>query len=227
MPKAKLPDKEFCWNSNLAYAIGLLVTDGCLSNDGRHIVMRSSDTEQMENFKKCLGISNKISKTFNDGWAKKQAFRLQFGNVQLYNWLLKIGLFPNKTYTIGKIIIPDEYFFDFLRGHLDGDGSIVTYVDKWNAFKNPKYIYNRLFTRFLSASERHIKWLQSKIFELAKIKGHLKERRPERDFNTTSVWDLKFTKKDSLKLYPLLYPSKDTICLSRKRRKIEDFIKTL
>src|SRR3989338_4553102 len=43
MPKPKLPLKDFKWSPELAYVVGLLVTDGCLSSDGRHIIMRSSE----------------------------------------------------------------------------------------------------------------------------------------------------------------------------------------
>ena len=85
MPKSKLPIKEFVWAPDLAYTIGLLVTDGCLSNDGRHIVMRSSDTELLETFKECLGINNKVGETRNGDVI---SYRVQFGDVQFYNCLL-------------------------------------------------------------------------------------------------------------------------------------------
>ena len=65
MPQKKLPPKEFIWTPNLAYIVGLLATDGCLSNDGRHIIMRSSDVDLLKTFKKCLGINNKIGETRN------------------------------------------------------------------------------------------------------------------------------------------------------------------
>ncbi|MEK7173371.1 MAG: LAGLIDADG family homing endonuclease [Patescibacteria group bacterium] len=130
MPARKLPFKEFKWTPEMAYAVGLLTTDGSLSKDGRHVAFRSSDKQQTENFKKCLKISNSISKTYADQCKDRPSYLIQFGNIQLYNWFLSIGLFPAKTYTIGKIKIPDEYFRDFLRGHIDGDGSIWTYQDK-------------------------------------------------------------------------------------------------
>jgi len=122
MPNKPLHNYE--WSSNLAYVIGLLVTDGNLSKDGRHITLRSSDTDLLETFKLCLNINNIISQTFNNGFGKKPSYRIQFSNVQLYRWLLNQGLFPAKTYTIGEIKVPDQYFRDFLRGHLDGDGTI-------------------------------------------------------------------------------------------------------
>ena len=133
MPKPKLPNRNFKWTPKLAYIICLLTTDGNLSKDGRHITMRSSEIQLLKTFKKCLDRSvghslYRIAQTKNDRWARRQPYRIQFSNVQLYRWLLKVGLFPAKTYTIGKLKIPKKYFRDFLRGHLDGDGSIVLYI---------------------------------------------------------------------------------------------------
>ena len=224
MPKAKLPDKDFEWTPELAYVIGLLTTDGNLSKDGRHITMRSSDIQLLKTFKKCLNLPYKIVQSRNEKWAKKPCYRVQFSSVQFYRWLLKIGLFPAKTYTIGPLTIPDEYFRDFLRGHLDGDGSVFTYEDYWNVFKNPKYIYTRLYTYFKSASKIHIDWLRENIIKLLNIKGHVNEEGPQRSYQTTSMWKLKFAKKDSIKLLSWLYYSPHVPCLKRKRRITEKFI---
>jgi len=227
MPRAKLPDKNFEWTPELAYIIGLLTTDGCLSNDGRHIIIRSSDIQLLRTFKKCLNLPNKISETFHNGWAKKRSYRIQFGNVQLYRWLLKIGLFPRKTYTIGELNVPKKYFSDFLRGHLDGDGDIRTYRDYYNTYKNPKYIYDRIYTRFRSASKQHINWLRKNIYEILSIKGHTWERKPQRPDQTTSLWALKFAKKDSIKLLSWIYYNPEVPCLKRKRGIAEKFMRSL
>lgn len=48
------------WSKNLAYAVGLIVTDGSLSRDGRHIELTSKDKEQVETFSKILNLKNKI-----------------------------------------------------------------------------------------------------------------------------------------------------------------------
>jgi hypothetical protein len=50
------------WNENLAYAIGLFTADGCLYPDKRHLEFNSKDREQVENFKKCLNLDNRITK---------------------------------------------------------------------------------------------------------------------------------------------------------------------
>lgn len=224
MPRAKLPDKNFQWTPELAYVIGLLTTDGNLSKDGRHMTIRSSDVQLLRTFKKCLNLENKIARSKNDGWAKKSSYRVQFGSVQLYKWLLKIGLFPAKTYTVGKLNIPDEYFRDFLRGHLDGDGCIITYKDFYNTYKNPKYIYTRLWVRFMSASKKHMEWLRKNIYRLADINGHFSERKPWRKDQTVSTWHLKFAKNYSIKLLSWLYYTPTVPCLIRKRKIAEKFI---
>lgn len=219
----KIPE----WTPELAYAIGLLVTDGSMSSDGRHIMLRSAEKEQIENFKKCLKIDNKIGISNNSGWSKNISYRIQIGNVLLYRWFLTIGIYPNKTYSIGAINIPDKYFKDFLRGHLDGDGCITSYQDHYNTFKKPDYIYTRLFIRFISASKTHIIWLRDNIRRIINVKGDLCELKPKRNYQTTSIWQLKFMKKASLKLIPWIYYSKDIPCLMRKRIKAENIFKKI
>ncbi len=41
---------RYRWNANLAYAVGLIAADGCLSKDGRHIILVSKDIEQLLDF---------------------------------------------------------------------------------------------------------------------------------------------------------------------------------
>jgi hypothetical protein len=216
--------KEQKWSSDLAYAIGLLTTDGNLSKDGRHITFRSSDIELLKNFKRCLALKTNIAKTKNDSWAQKPCYRIQFSDKRLFLRLIKIGLFPNKTYKIGKLKIPHQYFKDFLRGHLDGDGCITVYQDKWNTFKKSKYIYTRLTTRFYSASKTHIKWIRETIIKLLDIKGHLCEEKAKRSYQNTSMWVLKFGKKESLKLLRWIYYEPNILCLKRKKLKFKNFI---
>ncbi len=196
------------WSPEFAYAIGLLVTDGCLSSDGRHIDLTSNDEEQLLNFRKCLGIETKIGfKT--SGYLKKRAMRIQFGDVNFYNFLFDIGLMPRKTKIIGAVKIPDEYLFDFLRGHLDGDGTFYSYWDpRWRS----SYMF---YTVFLSASRVHMEWIRAKIFEKLNIKGHMTIA------GKTPMYEVKYAKADSLQLLPKLYYNRHVVCLSRKRKKIE------
>jgi hypothetical protein len=215
--------QTFEWSPKLAYVVGLIVTDGCLSSDLRNIAFTSKDIEQIGNLIRILKLKNKIGFTRNK---KSEAYRINISNVQFYDWLLKIGLTSNKSLTLGKIKIPDKYFVDFLRGHLDGDGSINTYIDKYNAKKNPEYIYERIFVTFISASKNHILWLHNKIMKIVGVKGAIHVSKVKNDFQNP-MYIIKFGKKESLKLLGKIYYSESLLCLSRKRRKYLDFIKNL
>lgn len=229
MAKLRLPNKKYIWSPELAYAVGLLVTDGCLSKDGRHIVFRSCDIDQIEAMRLCLNTHTTIeAPRYEVEHNQKICYRIQIGNVQLYRWLLSIGLFPRKSYTIGQIDIPDELFRDFLRGHLDGDGTIVTYRDSYNISKNPAYIYIRLFVRFISASEQHMMWIRSTLTRLLQVHGDISNYRGPK--STVPLWSLKFMKHESIKLLGWLYYDPYIPYLERKRKKAEQalaIIKTI
>lgn len=215
MPKVKLPLRNYQWSPKLAYVIGLLVTDGNLSKDGRHITLRSSDTDLLETFKFCLNINNSINQTYDNGFGKKPSYRIQFSNAQFYRWLLTIGLSPAKTYSIGEVKVPDQYFRDFLRGHLDGDGTILTYADKYNEYRGRKYNNLRVFLYFISVSHTHIDWLLKRIRELTGLSGSLASNKPANP--RVSMWRIKFSKKEAVKLLIWMYYQDNLPCLERKR----------
>ncbi|MFH0792196.1 MAG: LAGLIDADG family homing endonuclease [bacterium] len=208
-PKSKVLIK---WSPEFAYAIGLLTTDGCLSIDGRHIELTSKDREQLRNFLKCLKVKNRIVyKT--SGYSDRKITRTQFSDVNFYKFLLKIGLFPNKSRILKEINIPSKYFFDFLRGHFDGDGTFYSYWDKrWKS----SFMF---YTEFISASKEHIDWVKRMLFEKIKIRGHI-----TRDGGKIT-YQLKYAKIESLKLFPKLYYNENVICLRRKRLKMEKAFK--
>lgn len=196
------------WTSELAYVIGLIVTDGSLSKDGRHIVFVSKDLEQIETFARILNLDNKISTKKSSYNPQGRYYFTQFGNVKLYRFLLDVGLTPNKTKTIGSLLIPKKYFYHFLRGHLDGDGCTYSYWDKrWKSSF-------MLYTTFVSASKNHIEWIRQQISLFYGINGKV-------TVHNKSLFYLKYAKTDSIKLLKILYSHKGIPCLSRKRFKIQ------
>ena len=197
------------WSPEFAYAIGLIVTDGSLSKDGRHVTLISKDIEMLDNFKSCLNISNKIE-AHSSGYAKENnCHKVQLGDRMFYDFLVSIGLMSNKTKIIKEADIPKKYFADFLRGHFDGDGTFYSYWDKrWKS----SFMY---YVTFLSASKGHIDWLREKMSEAIGVAGHITKAK------TSSVYQLKYAKKESNEIIRYMYYSEDAICLSRKRLKIE------
>jgi len=204
-PKGNIKIK---WSPEFAYAIGLIVTDGSLSKDERHISFTSKDAQQIENFMNCLGLTVKIGKKVS-GYEGREQPNVQFGDVLFFQFLVKIGLMPAKSKIVGEIKIPKKYFFDFLRGTFDGDGSFHSYYDtRWKS----SFMF---YTIFISASKKHIDWLRNEIYMRLKIQGHITHGK------TAKVYQLKYAKTDSFQILKNMYYSREVVCLKRKRLKVE------
>ena len=186
--------------------------------------MRSVDRDLLKTFSDCLNLkNNKIGHTpkesYKDGFIRRRCYRVQFSNVQFYHWLISIGITPAKSYTVGAIEIPPKYFRDFLRGHLDGDGTIFTYRDNATTYKGKTYDYLRVYTKFISVSEKHIKWLSQMMTHYCPVQGSLISR-PAKG-NRVVMWEIKIAKYESLKLFRWLYYEKNLPALQRKRKLAE------
>lgn len=200
------------WNPKFAYAIGLLATDGNLSKDGRHINMTSKDEQLILMFKDCLKLGNKVGMKARGGEKEKKYFVIQFGDITFYEFLMGIGLTPAKSKTLGQLSIPQEYFWDFLRGCIDGDGTI-------GVFKHPESIQPQLRVRLYSASLKFITWLKEEISELSDLEGGWIED----SIKSSRVYKLSFGKQDSIKLLRLIY--NQDCCLSRKYEPVKYLFK--
>ena len=194
------------WSPEFAYAIGLLAADGCLSKDGRHIDLTSKDREQVSLFNKCLGINIKISKKYSG--AGNLSFHSQFGDVLFYQFLMQIGMMPAKSKILSKVAIPKKFFVDFFRGYFDGDGSSCSHFDP--AF--PKSY--RFYLSFTSASPAFVDWLRAEMFDMFGVKGYISYNK-----NTTYI-QLKYAKREAVKICKRMYYSEAVPCLERKRLKI-------
>lgn len=207
-PKPKRLVSE-TWAPNLAYAVGLLATDGGMSPPGHLIDLTSKDREQLENYRYCLNISTPITKKYSGNG--NQYLRVQFKNVFFYSFLLSVGLTPAKSKTLGSLKIPNEFFFDFLRGVFDGDGCTYSYFDpRWRS----SFMF---YSSVTSSSPKFIKWLRRVLVKELSIYGHITTTKNKH-------YQLRYAKKESLKLLKKLYVRPGCVCLSRKRLKIEKML---
>ncbi len=194
------------WSSRFAYAIGLLVADGCVQKDGRHVDLTSVDKAQAELFRKCLGLKTSVS-TKRSGQGNI-AYCMQFSDVLFHQFLMGIGIFPAKSKTIGAVAVPEEFFVDFVRGYFDGDGSSYSYYDP--IFKKSY----RFYLSFTSASPVFIAWFRERLRQSIGVKGYISLNR-----NNPYV-QLKYSKREAVRICVYMYHAKDVPCLVRKRLKI-------
>lgn len=177
----------------------------------------SKDRDLVQLFKKSLHLKQKISYK-SSGLSKEKKYpHIQFGDILFYRFLLKIGLMPRKSKKLKALKIPKKYFFDFLRGHFDGDGCIYSYFD-------PRWKKSFMFyTVFCSASKDHILWLREKIYHMLPIRGHINRAGLHSD-GKGLIYQLKFAKRESLKLIPYLYQNENFPYFQRKFIKVQKIL---
>ena len=155
-------------DKDLWYLVGLIATDGNLSSDRRHIDITSKHQDFLETIKNTLGLKNKVG-TKHRGEGTGEYYRIQIANKNLYEFLLSIGLTPNKSLSLGELKIPLEWVSDFVRGVIDGDGSIR----KWAHSSNGREQWS---LRIYSASSVFIRWLsqiiEASFFAKGRIHGN-------------------------------------------------------
>ena len=199
------------WTPALAYAVGLLATDGGITR-GRNVGFPSADRELVVHLLTCLDKSNKISRqrTRTGGIC----YRTQFGDVAFCRWLLSIGIGERKSLTIGALSVPDEHLFTCARGLLDGDGSIINKRAPADVGRRDDYYWEYLQTKFVSGSKPHLDWHKNALDASLGING-LIITRAARGHKHAS-YTLRYSKRDSHKLLPALYHDPRAPRLNRK-----------
>ena len=191
--------------ANLWYLVGLVTSDGCLSGDGRHIDITSKERKFLEKIISVLGLVNKIG--IKNKGKVNQAYHFQITNKSLYEFLLSIGLTPNKSLTLKSLDTPEEYFFDFLRGLIDGDGCIQRWI-------HPSNNREQWSLRIYSGSKEFIEWLNKIAGELLKVSGKVHK-------NAANTWVLKYGKMAAKEIAKHCY-YKNCFGLDRKIKLAQD-----
>lgn len=189
--------------------MGLITSDGSLSCDGRHINITSKDFIFLKELKNTLGLINKVG-TKNKNKIN-QAYQIQFSNVRFYDFLLSIGLTQNKSLTLGAIEVPNQHFIDFLRGLIDGDGSIRRWI-------HPTNNREQWSLRIYSGSEKFVKWLDGAITLLLRVHGKIHKER-----TTKTKWVLKYGKMAAREIAKKCY-YKHALGLKRKMKLAQECI---
>src|SRR4029077_16861477 len=89
---------KYGWTAAMAYAVGLIATDGCLIERGHAIAFVSQDAQLVEALMICLGRKPKyrVDRTR----AGRELYRIQVKDATLYRWLEQAGLTPRKSLTL-------------------------------------------------------------------------------------------------------------------------------
>ena len=122
-------------SENKAYIIGLLASDGTLYKREKHLGMwqislQKSDIQILKDIKQEIEAEHPINIIPSRKENIQDSCVLSINSDQMYNNLIKIGLMDNKTWQLNLETvmnnIPKIYWKDFVRGYMDGDGTITS-----------------------------------------------------------------------------------------------------
>lgn len=197
------------------YLLGAFITDGCVYKNGTNYAcqLSSVDTDWLDLIKTRFGKNLKLH-NFRDNY-----YGLRITRNDIAQWFISHGCTPRKTLTVDFPIVPEKYIPDFLRGLIDGDGSIGVYYTEIN---NKTYI--KKSCQFISASKKLIDGFKS-ITDKLDIKSTIGKRKMQdhelngkivKSKNQTYV--LSFSNDNTKKLLQFLYYPNNKLSMPRKQK---------
>lgn len=130
------------WNEYSAYMLGYIITDGNVywnpkkSKWSLTITAAEKDKNHLEKMRQLLSSTKPLLYS-----SKTKSYRLIATNKKLCKKLIKLGIVPRKSLIVAFPRIPNNYLRHFIRGVIDGDGSIK-YVNR----KRSPYFEIRIFS---------------------------------------------------------------------------------
>lgn len=194
------------------YADGWIVCNGQTGNYELGMELQSEDKYILERLNKEIGEKNIIyhSDPENVLICGKQIAHsghsdiLRIYSKEIVYDLIKNGITTNKTLKDSYPVVDDKFFFDFLRGYIDGDGCY--YMDN-----------NQTYMHITCASICPLKYIQDKLNNHGiKTQIYTENERKHRLMCTS------FSEMN--KLINCLYYEDGLFCLERKYKKIKHFL---
>lgn len=184
-------------NQEVQYWLGWLITDGNVFKNRISLNSTGKDLDVLKKYCKFLKIDEsniQIIKLKNPNHDDKCVVR--FTNIEVADFLFKIGITPKKSFTVNPII---KFTSDLVRGLYEGDGHIKLYTNKKGLICGK--------TNFVTASKFLIKKLYSFL-----LKNNIEYHTSKQD----NCYIINIGGVKSLKLLDLIYPKNCKLYSERK-----------
>jgi hypothetical protein len=207
------------WSPEMAYILGYIYADGSLEDAsylrGKYLRLLSTDRITIERIRALMKSEHTIVVSQpTEKHPGKTSYFIRIGSHKIYDDLIKLGLYPNKSLTIELPTIPWKYIADFTRGYLDGDGCI--YLEKIN--RSYGTTARGLRVIFTSGSKLFLE-------ELARILHARCEIRLRNLTYGQRAFRLSYSTKDSIILLNFLYEDAPIgLFLDRKYEKFQQYL---
>ena len=189
------------------YILGLAITDGNVffkTKNGGTFEIKSIDYDILDKIRNLVCKESIISIVDN------RIYRLRFFNKVINKWLIDHECVPNKTKIVKFPNVPKEYVSHFLRGLIDGDGSIGLYPAPLVRFDSASYdlisgVQKTLETIGVSCNINKTPWIKTKIGD------YVTE-------STTQMYRITICSLNAYKVLKYIYLN-DRISFDRKKNK--------
>lgn len=190
------------WSPEMAYVLGLIATDGCITRTGR-ISLSMNEEGLLEKVKRVMGSEHNITPSKH----QKGLYYFHFAREKLVEDLSRLGILPRKSLNIKFPDVPADYITHFIRGIFDGDGSVML-------SKQRKVLL--LITKFYSGSWDFIVRLESSLQGL----GLPKRRIYQQKTKNGAYYSIVYGHEDSRALFKILYKNTENkLFLERKYKR--------
>jgi len=205
-----------------AYWFGFIAAEGCIElmkyNSKRlSITLALRDKNHLEKFRNFMGSNAPIVEYEKNLFRQAPTCIFRICRTKIVDDLIKLGLRPNKSKNLTWPTMNDAFYADFIRGFLDGDGSICV-VQKKDRKGKPrcKREYRMLF---YSASPNFLQSISEYIFHKLNIPLR-KIRKVGRPSYSTHGID--YGGRNHIEKILLYLFKNSNICLERKKTIIQE-----
>lgn len=187
-----------------SYFLGLLFADGSVVLNSERapyvsLELVEKDKEILEIFRSLLNCQNDLYYNKRDN-RENGTYTFGVRSQLLADDLAKFNIIPNKTYETTQVIFPENFLIDFLRGYIDGDGSIYQDAQGWHL-------------NITGHSKSVISQFQEQLDKL------IEKTKPNAITCYQNVYKAVWNGQDAKQIINILYLKNDGIALSRKRER--------
>jgi hypothetical protein len=194
------------WSNDMAYILGLFVSDGCVyidKNKTYRSYICSKDMSVLEY------VRDQIKPEGNINNSRDGTGRVWFINKDFVMDLMAHGIMPRKSWSPIVPDVPKEYVKSFLLGLFDGDGSVWINRSTMNLITSISS-YSKQFLQIIG------KMFKDEIGLIPKIYGNYSP--------SHSAYGLTYATKESLGMYHYFYDGNKNFYLQRKKDKFEEWL---
>ena len=196
-------------NSNMAYLLGFLASDGTVDkkNNRIKIGLSSIDKEFLVKIKEELKYEGDILNYItSNGFSVSE---LTFTSQQIKKDLARYNIVPNKTFNFKfPKNLNKKYWIDFIRGYFDGDGSVSTTGN------------NAIRWQICSATKNVLETIVDFFYEEYHIKKVSILEQPRKN---NTLYYFQYSTNATKEIFSILY-KKNSLKLPRKYLKFKELI---